>query len=91
MRIVASSDWHLDAVTSGVERWEEVEAAIDHSVELAKSEKADLYVMAGDVCNPDSHCAVRAVKKTIEVARRFALAGIASGWVGGTHAVCAEG
>lgn len=91
MKILASSDWHLDAVTSGVERWDEIEAAIDHSVATAKAERVDLYVMAGDVCNPEAHCAPRAIAKTIEVAKRLDLVGIPSIWLAGNHDVVEDG
>lgn len=91
MKIIATSDWHLDAVTSGVERWDEIEAAIDHSIDVAKSERVDLYLMGGDVCNPDAPCAVRAIAKTIEVAKRLDLAGIPSIWLAGNHDVIEDG
>lgn len=91
MKILASSDWHLDAVTSGVVRWDEVEAAIDHSVDVAKTERADLYLMGGDICDPDSPCAARAITKTIEVAKRLDLAGIPSIWCAGNHDVIEDG
>lgn len=91
MKIVLTSDWHLDAMTDGVPRYEEIEALVDHSVNVAIEEAAGLYVMAGDLCDPDGWNAVRGMAKAIEVAVKLDNAGIPSVWVAGNHDVVEDG
>jgi len=91
MKLVLTSDWHLDALTDGVPRWEEVEALVDHSVDVAIQESADLYIMGGDLCDPDGWNSARAMAKSIEVAVRLDNAGIPSVWVAGNHDVIEDG
>lgn len=91
MKIVLTSDWHLDAMTDGSPRWEEIEALVDHSATVAIQEQAGLYVMAGDLCDPDGWCAARAMAKAIEVAVKLDNAGIPSIWVAGNHDVIEDG
>jgi DNA repair exonuclease SbcCD nuclease subunit len=91
MKIVLTSDWHLDALTDGVPRWQEIEALVDHSVEVAIQEGAKLYIMGGDLCDPDGWNAARAMAKAIEVAVRLDNAGVASVWVAGNHDVIEDG
>lgn len=91
MKIVLTSDWHLDALTDGVPRWEEIEAIVDHSVDVAIQEGAKLYVMGGDLCDPDGWSAARAMAKSIAVAAKLYDAGIASIWLAGNHDVIEDG
>jgi DNA repair exonuclease SbcCD nuclease subunit len=87
MKIVVSSDWHLDARTDGVPRFDEIEQAIDRSVEVAKLEQADLYVMVGDLCDPDGWCPTRAISVAVQLYQ----VGIDSIWVAGNHDVVEDG
>lgn len=91
MKIVATSDWHLDAVTNGQRREAEIRTAVDFSVQVAIDERADLYVFGGDLCDPDAWNLLRSTSFSIEVARRLAAAGIASLWVAGNHDVVEDG
>lgn len=91
MKLVITSDWHLDALTDGVARYEEIEQAVDLSVKVAIEERASLYIFNGDLCNPDGWNSIRAISKMIEVAIRLDNASIASIWVAGNHDVVEDG
>ena len=91
MKIVISSDWHLDAVTSGIPRFDEVARAVQQTVEAAKRERADLYLFLGDLCDPDASRAPRCVAYAIQVAAELARAGIPSRWLVGNHDVIEDG
>jgi DNA repair protein SbcD/Mre11 len=49
MRILHTSDWHLGRTLHGVDLLEHQAAHLDHLVELARDERADAVVVAGDV------------------------------------------
>lgn len=91
MKVVFTSDWHLDALTDGVPRWKEVEAAVDYSVKVAIEERAGLYVFNGDLCDPDGWNSTRAIAKIIEVAGKLCDAGIGFIAVAGNHDVVEDG
>jgi DNA repair exonuclease SbcCD nuclease subunit len=52
MRILATSDWHVDAVTAGVERLPEIASHVGALSEHAVRRNADLIVCLGDVHDP---------------------------------------
>lgn len=88
MKLVVSSDWHPDHVTHGVRRFAEVKEAAHRTVDRAIEERADAYVFAGDLCDPDTGSVVfRCVELAVEVATRLAARGIPSAWVAGNHDV----
>ena len=92
MKIVCSSDWHLDHVTAGVPRFEEIAAAVDQAVAHAITTKADMFIFAGDLCDPDSGVSVfRCVQKAFEAAIRLSDANIRSIWVAGNHDIIEDG
>ncbi|OLT47133.1 exonuclease SbcCD subunit D [Cellulosimicrobium sp. CUA-896] len=49
MRILHTSDWHLGRTLHGVDLLEHQAAHLDHLVELARAERVDAVVVAGDV------------------------------------------
>lgn len=49
MRILHTSDWHLGRTLHGVDLLEHQAAFLDHLVDLARSERVDAVVVAGDV------------------------------------------
>ena len=91
MKIVLTSDWHLDALTDGVPRWDEVCAHVDHSVRVAIEDKCKLYIFCGDLCDPDSWNSVRAMSKATQVAIELSNYDIPSIWVAGNHDVIEDG
>jgi DNA repair exonuclease SbcCD nuclease subunit len=91
MKLLATSDWHIDAVTNGVTRYEEIDRAIDTIVATAKRLKVELFVFLGDLCNGDGWCPQLAVRKAQEVALELSMCGIPSAWVAGNHDVVEDG
>jgi DNA repair exonuclease SbcCD nuclease subunit len=92
MKILHTSDWHADWRTAGVERYDEIERAVDQTVRAAIDEKVDRYVFTGDLCDPeDGPAALRAVSLAIGTAKRLADAKIQSWWVAGNHDVFEDG
>lgn len=91
MKALVTSDWHLDHVTDGYPRWDEVEKTVDYSVEVALKEGVDLYIFGGDLTDPDGWAVHRAQAKAIQVARALADKGIPSVWVAGNHDVVEDG
>lgn len=91
MKILVTSDWHLDAVTSGVARFDEVARAVDHCIETAKQERVDFWFFLGDLCDPDAQRAPRCAAFAIQTAWKLAQAGIPSRWLAGNHDVIEDG
>lgn len=91
MKILVTGDWHLDARTAGFDRFEDLRAAVDWTVELASREHVDLYVMLGDLCDPDTTRSHRAVGIACETAAKLADLGIAQAWIAGNHDVIEDG
>lgn len=91
-KIVTSTDWHADAATLGVRRYDEVAAAVDESVDVAIDERADCYICLGDISDPDSGGdTFRAQFVMIRAAMKLANAGVRSIWLAGNHDVCEDG
>lgn len=91
MKLLVTSDWHLDAVTSGVSRFDEVARAVEQSLTHALHERADYYLFLGDLCDPDAARAPRCAAYAIQTAWRLAQAGIPSRWLTGNHDVIEDG
>lgn len=91
MKILVTGDWHLDARTAGYDRFDDLRVAVDWTVELADRERVDLYVMLGDLCDPDTTRSHRAVGIACETAAKLADLGIAQAWIAGNHDVIEDG
>lgn len=92
MKAVVTSDWHLDAVTVGVNRFDELKRSVLQSVEYTIDTKADYYLFLGDLCDPDSGSSVfRCVELAIWVANTLAEKNIQSMWLAGNHDVIEDG
>lgn len=91
MKILVTGDWHLDARTAGLDRFEDLRAAVNWTVEVAEREHVDLYVMLGDLCDPDTTRSHRAIGLATETAASLADRGIAQVWIAGNHDVIEDG
>ena len=91
MKIVVTSDWHLDAVTAGVERFADVDESANRVVKRAIEQGADLFLFLGDLCDPDAARAPRCVARAIAYATELAAHGIPSRWIVGNHDVIEDG
>ena len=91
MKILVTGDWHLDARTAGLDRFEDLRAAVNWTVEVSEREHVDLYVMLGDLCDPDTTRSHRAIGLATETAAALADRGIAQVWTVGNHDVIEDG
>lgn len=91
MKLVATSDWHLDQSTAGVDRYEDICQSIDESVDAAIAMEADAYLMCGDLADPNTVRSHRAVAKATEVQTRLRLSNVIPMWLVGNHDVIEDG
>jgi DNA repair exonuclease SbcCD nuclease subunit len=94
MRIVLVSDAHLDARTSGIERFDEIRESFEQAVAFAVDDKAraNLFVFCGDLCDSDDgRDVLRAGAYVGDVALRLRSHGIPSLWLAGNHDVVYDG
>ena len=52
IRIVVSSDWHVDWVTAGVERFSDVDAHLESIVDYIEENDVDHFLFGGDAFDP---------------------------------------
>lgn len=91
MKLVITGDWHLDRMTAGFDRFDDVSRGIDATIFAAIKQRADLYVFLGDLANPHSVRSHRAAAKAIESAIKLRDSGIESLWIVGNHDVIEDG
>ncbi len=94
MRLISCSDAHLDAVSHGVQRFDEIAGALMQSVDYAIGKRADCWFFLGDVMDPDSGQVVfRCVEVMINAALKLNSAGIPAVFLVGNHDVgsCGDG
>jgi len=91
VKILVTGDWHLDARTAGFDRFEDLRAAVSWTVDIADREHVDLYVMLGDLCDPDTTRSHRSIGLACETAASLADRGIAQVWIAGNHDVIEDG
>lgn len=83
LEIVVSSDWHLDAVTAGAPRMDDVLANLE--IVKSRSLRAKAHLFLGDLADPDSASAHRCVEHAARFARVHAEAGVETHWLRGNH------
>jgi len=93
MKILVVSDLHLDWVTHGVPRFEELRRALlVEVVGKAVDEEIDAFLFLGDLCDPDSGPVVfRAMATSITLAKKLEAYGIEQVWIPGNHDVIEDG
>jgi DNA repair exonuclease SbcCD nuclease subunit len=92
MKIVVTSDWHLDHVSHGVDRHVELAIRAIETCTYAIEQCADAYLFLGDLCDPDRGAdVVKSLSVSIEIAVRLKAAGIPSLWLAGNHDVIEDG
>lgn len=91
MRILLTSDWHLDASTAGFVRFDDLRDAVRRVVDLAIAERVALFAFLGDLADPDSVRVHAAAEVAVDAATRLARAGIPSRWLTGNHDVVEDG
>lgn len=91
MKVVISSDWHLDAVTAGYERFEDVQSAVRRIVADSIEWGADYHLVLGDITDPDRARSHRAVAAAIQAADVSRSNGVTPVFVVGNHDVIEDG
>ncbi len=86
MKILVTSDWHADAFTAGVRRYDDICVAVNITVEAAIREKVDAYAFLGDLCDPDEG-AFPAIRLAQSALLRLKQHEIDSFWLTGNHDV----
>lgn len=91
---IVTADWHLDAVTAGAERYDEIltaaHAIVDRAIHLADTRDV-VFIFAGDLCDPDPPRCWRAASAAVEIAMRLESYNIPSVWITGNHDVLEDG
>lgn len=91
MRIIITSDWHLDAVTAGVPRFDDLHDDVEQTVDNALSCSAAAYLFLGDLTDPDNPRTLRAVTYALDVAQRLECGDVSTCWLAGNHDVIEDG
>lgn len=65
MKILCISDLHLDWITQGVSRYEEIAGHLQSVLKTVEQEGVDLVIFAGDMCDPDTGTVVFRALKTM--------------------------
>lgn len=91
MRAIVSSDWHLDAVTAGVPRYEEIERSVSQAVQCAIENEVNAFLFLGDLCDYDSVHSFRAVTYAAQVAAYLQNQGVITLWLAGNHDTIEDG
>ncbi len=88
MKIFNCSDWHGDATTSGLDRFDEVASAA-HAVKGAAIEarRTDevLFIFSGDLTDPDTTRAFRSIALAIDIALELSRYDVPNVWIAGNH------
>jgi DNA repair exonuclease SbcCD nuclease subunit len=92
MKILVTSDWHLDAKTLGKWRFAELSQTITSMVDKAIAKDIHLFVFMGDLMDPEVQpITYRVYEFLIGICRRLDDAGITSIWLTGNHDVMEDG
>lgn len=91
MKILFTSDWHLDRITAGFDRFDDVSKAVFETVSFACDNKIDLYIFLGDLANPNNVRSHRAASIAIRSAMLLSNHGIDSIWMVGNHDIIEDG
>lgn len=87
MRLIVTSDWHLDWRTDGFDRFEDIAEAVWLVVEEALRLPDTVFLFLGDLSNPYSRGVHRAVGFSVEIATELARADVWNFWLVGNHDV----
>lgn len=90
MKAIVTSDWHLDAVSNGVPRFEQLKARAWEAARRCVDEGCDTFLMLGDLCDPTPRSS-RFVAVAVEIAEFLNDCDIVSHWIVGNHDVIEDG
>lgn len=94
MKIVVASDFHLDHISQGVDRFDELNAAVTEVVRYVVDKKnhCDLFIFLGDLCDPDGGTRMfRSLELAMYAAVTMTTHDIPNIWIAGNHDVIEDG
>jgi len=91
VKLLVSSDYHPDYEMMGVSRYDEVTEALTQTANVAIREQVDWYICLGDVANPDSGNAWKAVAFFGQLIVAMSKHGIRTAVIAGNHDVWTDG
>lgn len=88
MKILTTSDWHADAVTAGVSRYQEAKRSVMQMVKAAIDENVDVFVFAGDLSNPGRQArTIDSISLAVWASAQLTANKIHNIWIAGNHDV----
>ena len=84
MKLLHTADWHAGRTLRGIERTSEIRAALEEIVAIAKSEKVDAVLVAGDIYDT-AHPNAEAESAVYDFFVTLGAAGIPSVVIAGNH------
>lgn len=87
MRLLLTSDWHLDAVTAGHDRWPELERFLCRVEEAIDEHDVDVVAFVGDAFDPGTSQEARWHTELLGWAYRLTRKCQATIWIAGNHDV----
>lgn len=88
MRMLLTSDWHMDAVTAGVPRIGEFEAYLTAVVEAVKARRVDIVAVLGDFFDPGKMNGPELTARLLMAAVKLSESGAQKVlWIAGNHDV----
>ena len=88
MKFIVTSDWHLDMSSGGMPRFDDITNVLNEIVDVAITEKIDIFFFLGDLTNPESIRSHRSVAKAVNISNFLKHNRIASIWLTGNHDTC---
>ncbi len=85
MRLLLTSDWHLDAITGGHDRWPELERYLIAIENAIAEHRVDVVAMLGDVFDPGTSQEARWHMELLRWAYRLTAQCEATIWIAGNH------
>lgn len=87
MKFFLSGDYHGDASTNGLDRFDEIRDAAFVVANHAIEDRNSVFIFGGDLCDPDTTRSFRAIGLSISIAMFLEKNGIPSIWIAGNHDV----
>jgi DNA repair exonuclease SbcCD nuclease subunit len=92
MKFLVTSDWHVDWVTAGARRFDEIKLAVRETVSAAIEQKCSQYFFLGDLMDPDcGNISYRILEMVMHTMCRLSASDIESFWLAGNHDVIEDG
>lgn len=91
MKLVAVSDLHLDQSTAGVDRFVDILTVVEQAADYAIKHAAEAFLFLGDLADPNTVRAHRAVNAMARIMSKLKRHGITCVCLAGNHDVIEDG